>query len=107
MDITSHYSAPLGLPNGQVVPPRGSVKVAPEDWSGMKDHRIIKAWFDEKKLSKGADAEPEPQKSPLALDSLNDDELRIFLKDHGVQFDGRSGRDKLLAEARKVDVSKD
>lgn len=103
MNISSNYSAPLGLPNGQVVPSRGSVTVTDDDWSAMKDHRVVKAWLDEKKLSKGAEPkEPEPDEKPPVLDSLTDDELRIFLKDGGVNADGRWGRDKLLAEAKKV-----
>lgn len=57
MDITSLHTAPLTLPNGQVVPPRGSIEVV--DWAAIKDNFVVKAWLDEKKLSKGKPTEPE------------------------------------------------
>lgn len=106
MDISSNHSAGLILPNGQTVPPRGSVTVDAKDWSEMKDHRIVKAWLDEKKLNKGSEpAEPEPKsKIVVAPDSMTDDELRIYLKDNDVSTDGRWGRDKLLAEAKKIEA---
>ena len=102
MDISSNYPAPLILPNGQVVPPRGSVSVEAKVWGEMKDHVVVKAWFDEKKLTKGAEPEEPVKEPPAALDSLSEDELRILLKDKGVNADGRWGRDKLLAEAKKL-----
>lgn len=50
MDITSLHTAPLTLPNGQVVPPRGSIVV--KDWADIKDNFVVKAWLTEKKLTR-------------------------------------------------------
>lgn len=103
MDITNTHSAPLYLPNGQVLQPRASLSLEAEAWSEMEGHAVVKAWVAEKKLSKGAaPKEAEPDEKPVALDSMTDDELRIFLKDGGVNADGRWGRDKLMAEAKKL-----
>lgn len=105
MDISSNYTAPLTLPNGQVVPARGSVSVEAKAWSDMKDHVVVKAWFTEKKLNRGAEPE-EPEKAPPpALDGMSDEELRTFLKDKGVTLDGRWKRETLMAEAKKVQAS--
>lgn len=102
MDISSNYTAPLTLPNGQVVPPRGSVSVESKAWGEMKDHVVVKAWFTEKKLNKGAEPEVPEKAPPASLDSLTEEELRVILTDGGVSADGRWGRDKLLAEAKKL-----
>lgn len=46
-----------------------------------------------------AEEEPAPD---AELDALSDDELRTWLKDHGVEADGRWQRKRLLVEAEKL-----
>jgi hypothetical protein len=106
MDISSNYTAPLTLPNGQTIPSRGSVTVDAAAWKDMADHVIVKAWFDSKMLIKGkepADEADLPVSRP-GIEAATDEDLRLILKDNGITGDGRWGREKLMAEVKKLQV---
>lgn len=109
MDISSNYTAPLTLPNGQTVSPRGSVSIDNAVWKEMADHVIVKAWLDSKMLSKGkepADEADLPVSRP-GIEASTDEDLRLILKDNGVTTDGRWGREKLMAEVKKLQAKDD
>ncbi len=119
-NVTNNHSSPLGLPNGVVIPAKGSVDVA--DWDKLKSHGVVSRWLDSGVLSAGkakaeAKAEPEvvkdvqfTEQSNHQADEQEDDEeaekdaLIAQLKELDIKADKRSSVEKLrekLAEAQQ------
>ncbi|GJE77278.1 hypothetical protein [Methylorubrum suomiense] len=96
--LTNRFTAPLGLPDGRIVYPGATVEDVP---AKDLDHPVMKARIEAGHLAKGESAAKEAAKAPQ-LSTMTDDELRTLLKSKDVTVDGRWGRDKLLAEAAKV-----
>lgn len=96
--LTNRFTAAIGLPDGRVIRPGESAEdVSAEDLG----HPVIDARIKAGHLAKGEAAAKEAAKAPQ-LSTMTDDELRTLLKSKDVTVDGRWGRDKLLAEATKV-----
>ena len=51
MQVTNTTAGGLGLPDGPVVPGKGSVDVPDAVWAKAKDHPVVAGWLDEKKLT--------------------------------------------------------
>lgn len=105
MEIANHYTANLELPNSQIVPVRGSVKVSDADWKAMSDNVVVAAWLESKMLVKGkaeAEAPPKPVDTKPDFEAMSEDDLRLVLEQRGVEVDGRWGKAKLVTEAKKL-----
>ena len=98
--LTNAYTAGIGLPDGRLIPPGGSVDKV--DAATLK-HPVVAARIEAKQLVLEGDAPP--AKKPLVIadfDNATDDDLRTYLGDREVKVDGRWNRERLLSEAKKV-----
>lgn len=100
--LTNAYTAGIGLPDGRLIPPGGTVDKV--DAATLK-HPVIVARIKAGDLKQDgateADDEGDEGGKP-EIASLTDDELRTFLGERGVKADGRWSRERLLTEAEKV-----
>lgn len=104
--VTNNHYTPLALPNGFVIPAKGSADVA--DWDKMKSHGVVSKWVAAKILSVGgkpAAAEDEPEvveevqfteeQSEVAEELDEKDTLIAQLAELGIEADKRSSVKKL------------
>ena len=105
-NVTNNYSAPLGLPDGQLIPANTTVKV--ENWNIVKDHPVVKSWIDTKALSAGRakdedSGKPDDGKDPL--DEKTKAELVDYAKEKGISVDQSAKKEDILAAIKAAEQS--
>jgi len=102
--VTNNHYTPLALPNGVVIPAKGSAEV--DSWDKLKSHGVVSKWLAAKILSVGGKAahdEPEvvedvqfTEEQPDQAEELDEKDILIAqLAELGIEADKRSGVKKL------------
>jgi hypothetical protein len=97
-NITNKHSAPLGLPNGVVIPDGRTVSV--DNWDSIKGHPVVQAWLDANALVVEG-APPEEGGDPL--DSMTKAELVAEADRRGVTIDPSATKAEILAALKAAE----